>query len=1196
MPRVEIPLIGPSYTNREKPLSAQVAKNLWPEINPEARNQVALHNVAGTKTFATLEGVDRGMHDFNNLLYVINGQTLYSVDAEGVNYALGTIAGSGRCVMANDSYQLIITTGATPYKYTVAGGVEAITDPDLVNPTTVAYLNNQFIFDQNNGVWGEFVTSSVDPAFSVDALDFAQAESHPDDITAIVAFRQLVYFFGSKSVEPWQNTGKGNPPFARVNSGVQPYGLAGLHGITKTDEFMYFLDTKRIPRRSNGLNFLNIGNPALGVEFAKYSKIDDVIAFDFVQDNQQFVAFTFPAANRTWVFHEPSGSWFQLTNGIGNDRHRASSMIHMYGLNYCADHTNGLLYEYSLDIYSDNGEPIIKQRDTAVIHGGLFGVPGKKLFFDEVEFIIVAGQTEVAGTGLGPQPPDTIPDPPLDLDHLLYYQDFETLKDSQSVNSGYNMLEGLYGYGLNDGSSLVASANVGFATNPSAAGMHGGNAAGCNGTTDNVFSLENEADDAIWTTDEHTQVWWFYVTQIGTLVGLSNSGDMSGNGFNPSGMQNFINADGTISTFIGDYASPSTREEFTTTATVTLDAWNYLTISHEPSTKTLAISLTPDTSGTPVTPEEFTYTVTMSPFANGLLLCGGYNNGVNAPMLSGSRVQHWSLWDYVLPETQASIMFNGGAGLSTPAFFAQNDRWPAQASVGAATTTRPQVELFIPGDWSTYTATSAVPSAVAVTDGDTLQGYRSQHENGAMTGGTIGTPTLKTNIQNGLSVVRVASPSVQAMSAAWSGMSTLSMSVFFAGSCNNANATGVFVALGGFHGRVYANDTGVIGYLNNDGDQVEADAGDAVGSDTFFIGAITYDGVAGEIKVFMNGAKSNEKLTASTGLAGADGGQLFARDNGPNEPFTGDMGHLIAHREALSEEDVISVMDWMNNKWHVYEGWTDDDEYAPQDPIAPPAPDPRTEIMSPFWENTGNWIDLSKLTHTTFEGMFGVAIELADFNKVVAVDMAALTTTQDAGNRIQLQDYVGYDNGALYITDGDGNVLDEMIYSGVPSGDSVLVPTGSNYVVITSDTGNAQVRKWDTTQISTIGSVAWEWFFGVPFELGRHYSNTDKVIPAEGVSLRFTVPVTSLSYELLFVSVGNTTVSSTRTGSVNQTVGDYTSAPSHTWGLGGGISAGVNLSGKDIALVPGETYFFNIRINNPIDNNLLTLQVVNRQV
>ncbi|GAH17760.1 unnamed protein product, partial [marine sediment metagenome] len=128
--------------------------NLWPEINPEARNEVCLHNTAGTRTFATLEGIDRGLHDFNNLMYAINGQTLYSIDAEGINTALGTISGEDRCQMANDSYQLIIVTGGTAFKYTVADGVEEITDPEVVNPTTVAYLNNQFIMDRNDGVWG----------------------------------------------------------------------------------------------------------------------------------------------------------------------------------------------------------------------------------------------------------------------------------------------------------------------------------------------------------------------------------------------------------------------------------------------------------------------------------------------------------------------------------------------------------------------------------------------------------------------------------------------------------------------------------------------------------------------------------------------------------------------------------------------------------------------------------------------------------------------------------------------------------------------------------------------------------------------------------------------------------------------------------------------------------------------------------
>ena len=100
-------------------------------------------------------------------------------------------------------------------------------------------------------------------------------------------------------------------------------------------------------------------------------------------------------------------------------RHRASSMINLYGLNYCADHTTGLIYEYSPAVYTDNGEPIIKQRDTAAIHGGLFDVPRKKLYFDMVQFIIASGPGEVSGTGAGANPNVGLMD--VDLASLVFF-------------------------------------------------------------------------------------------------------------------------------------------------------------------------------------------------------------------------------------------------------------------------------------------------------------------------------------------------------------------------------------------------------------------------------------------------------------------------------------------------------------------------------------------------------------------------------------------------------------------------------------------------------------------------------------------------------------------------------------------------------------------------------------------------------
>ena len=404
MPRVPIPVIGPAYKNRELPLSAQVLKNMWPEYNPEARNTVALHNTPGLKAFGAVSGADRGLGEMAGLQYGVMGTTFYSVDADGVDTNIGTIPGTARCVFASDGTQMMIATGATLYVYTVADGLSAVTDPDVYNPTWVDYLNSKFILDSNRGVPGEFFVSEVSATFSVHALDFAAAESHPDDIIRGISFNQKMYFFGSHTVEQWYDAGAGNPPLARVQGGVKGYGIAGIHAVTKTSEFLYFLDQKRIPRRSGGLDYVNIGTPALGVEFNRYTKISDVIANSFTWDNQQFFCLTFPTADRTWCYHEQSNSWFQLSYGVLNERHRLSSVTNIYGMNLVADHSNGSLYEWDLCTYTDNGAVIQRQRDTQIIHGGLFEAPGKQMFFDRVEFKYAIGACKSGVLGAGAAP------------------------------------------------------------------------------------------------------------------------------------------------------------------------------------------------------------------------------------------------------------------------------------------------------------------------------------------------------------------------------------------------------------------------------------------------------------------------------------------------------------------------------------------------------------------------------------------------------------------------------------------------------------------------------------------------------------------------------------------------------------------------------------------------------------------------
>ena len=90
--------------------------------------------------------------------------------------------------------------------------------------------------------------------------------------------------------------------------------------------------------------------------------------------------------------------------------------------------------------------------------------------------------------------------------------------------------------------------------------------------------------------------------------------------------------------------------------------------------------------------------------------------------------------------------------------------------------------------------------------------------------------------------------------------------------------------------------------------------------------------------------------------------------------------------------------------------------------------------------------------------------------------------------------------------------------------------------------------------VDTTGSTPWATFFGIPFGVTTQLYDATKIIPADGISLLFEIPITSAPVGVSFVSIENTAVSSSRTGSVGQTVGDYTSYPSYTWGTGGGIA------------------------------------------
>lgn len=390
---VPVPLIGPTYTNRSLPVGAQMTRNFYATVNDQGGEQLSFQPFPGLKPFATGTGIARGTGELNGVLYEVMGESLYSISSIGVITSIGTIEGSGRCVLDKDQVgNLIITTGVgKPYQYNGTDLTQG-TDVDLPNANTVTYINRRVAYD---GTDGDVAFSDLSDPDSVNSLNVAIAESKADDTKAVYAYKQQLLVFGDKSIQPMYNSGSGNPPYAFVLNATQEVGLDAIHSIDSNNQYLYFLGSDLSIYQMAGLSLRAIGNSAIGQAIEKYSDTSDAFGVCFTLDNTNFYMISFPTGKESWLFNESAGIWTNLAYGTDGAQHLISSYNHIYGKHLVTDRRNGNVYELDFDTYTDNGDVIQHRRDTASINGGTFGKPGANVFMNNLRLEVESGTSLV---------------------------------------------------------------------------------------------------------------------------------------------------------------------------------------------------------------------------------------------------------------------------------------------------------------------------------------------------------------------------------------------------------------------------------------------------------------------------------------------------------------------------------------------------------------------------------------------------------------------------------------------------------------------------------------------------------------------------------------------------------------------------------------------------------------------------------
>lgn len=186
----------------------------------------------GIDKVSDVNGVSRGVqwNTQKDYPYRVMGTKLYGGDSE-----VGDVPGSGRAPMAHSRTSQAVVANGLLQLYPYAGGRKTFSNWDDTNYNLgvvhdVCHLRQRYIFSQENT--DTFWCSDLDDESKPDKIAPAyRAESMPDGILAIRAWRDYVLCFGSASIEFFALTGNDQQIYQSQPSYTVDAGTVGRDAV-----------------------------------------------------------------------------------------------------------------------------------------------------------------------------------------------------------------------------------------------------------------------------------------------------------------------------------------------------------------------------------------------------------------------------------------------------------------------------------------------------------------------------------------------------------------------------------------------------------------------------------------------------------------------------------------------------------------------------------------------------------------------------------------------------------------------------------------------------------------------------------------------------------------------------------------------------------------------------------------------------
>lgn len=354
--------LGPAYKLRSLPLAAQTCVNLYLEMD-EKSGDGAFYNTPGLSVLATLatEGC-RGLHTTDEGLWAVYGNKLYLIDTAWSATEIGTLPNSaGHVVIIDNGIDLIVGHQDGWHTCLLDGtGFAAVANSEGTSDAT--FIDSFVVQAKADGTyqWANVGTTTIE------ALNFASAEGHPDNVVRTYADHRELILFGTDSIEVAVVTGDADLPFTRTSFIEQ--GILAKHSVAKEDNTVFWLGKNErgqgVIYRLDSSTPVRVSDFAIEQAIADYASPEDAVAYTYQQDGHHFYVISF--AEATWAYDLNTGAWAQRayrnTTTGALERHRGADHAFFNGVHVVGDYEDGRLFKLDPEVYTDDGDPIYRER------------------------------------------------------------------------------------------------------------------------------------------------------------------------------------------------------------------------------------------------------------------------------------------------------------------------------------------------------------------------------------------------------------------------------------------------------------------------------------------------------------------------------------------------------------------------------------------------------------------------------------------------------------------------------------------------------------------------------------------------------------------------------------------------------------------------------------------------------------------